>query len=159
MPTRVLSHRQDDMNSNLIPDNLPECFGLLENTAAPEALEKLRCLSKQDLHQEHFFGWGLFLRNRFIHPPDSPIREKMACLPLHYSHHDSCGELMLEAFWAHLNGKKGPNAVLEILVERWEGLVEATRLISAPGELESALADLERDKPRLEDVLPLYQSP
>ena len=140
-----------------VSDNLPDCFAIIERTQQTESLERLRSRSRDELYKEHF-GCGLFLRNRFIYPHKSPLRAKIEMLPLLFFHPDSCGSFLLEALWLHLNGENGPQATLGILMATWNGLVEVAPQFCEPDNLATYLESLQDDKPRIEDVLPLFES-
>lgn len=145
------------MNAKFIPDNLPDCFAMIERRASAKALDRLRFRPRDELVKEHLFGWGPFLRNRFIHSRRSPVRDKIEVLPTLLSHPDSCGSFLLEALWMHLNGQNGPEAVLEILLTTWHGVAEVAPEMFESGVLEEFLNTWQNGKPTLEDVLPLFE--
>jgi len=147
------------MNQHYVPDNLPECFALIEQETDAQSIERLRQCRHVDLTVNEHFGWGLFLRNRFIHPRDSPIRDKIAALPCMTGDDDGCGGVLLEALWLHVTGNPGPEALLHLLQANHESLLQAIQETAKPGEeqeTEELLATVREERPALADVLPLF---
>ena len=130
---------------------------MIERTASSKSLDRLRGRTRDELSREHF-GWGLLLRNRFIYPRKSPLRAKIEVLPLISFHPDDCGSFLLEALWLHLNGQDGPEAILGILMATWNGLIEIAPQFCEPDKLEGFVESWQGDKPKFEDVLPLFES-
>ena len=153
------------MADSRIPNNFPDCFALLEQTVDAEALERLRQLSPGGLMLAHL-SWGLLVRNKFIHPRDSAIRDKIAALPGMVSHHDSYGSFLLKAFWLHLNGKQGPQALFQWLEEQDRNQIYGFQELIESGfdgnkEIVEELVKIvefirSREKPTLADLLPLF---
>jgi hypothetical protein len=153
------------VENKYIPDNLPECFRLVEQEVSAEALDRLRRYQKNELGKEHSMGWGLFLRNRFIHSKDSAIRDKIARLPGVFPHHDTYGAILLKALWAHLNSLNGPETLLQSEIEERQWVLDLMTEMGMPeawdnfqNDWEQFLKEWEQETPKLEDVLPLYQS-
>ena len=146
------------MDQPYIPDNLPECFTILEQEISVEEMERLRRCKQNELALEHF-GWGMFLRNRFIHPSISPIRDKISALPWIRHHADDYGDIILKSLWLYLRGKKGSKALLHLLEKEHESVILSIKKSIKPGEeqeIQSLLSDLMEEKPKFDDISPLF---
>ena len=96
------------------PENLIECFAQLDADMPPASREKLRNMTQDDLTNCHF-GFGLYLRNRYLWTKASRLMPLFK--NLHWiCHQDSASSFLTMAYWMHLNGTRFDEASLEKLL-------------------------------------------
>ena len=111
----TLRHMKND--EKYIPETLIECFRVIESEISPQDLEKFKNVRNSKFHpMDHNLGWGLYLRNRFIHPHHSPIRQKFKDLGILFEP-DSISGFIRELFWMYLNGQEIEGSIFEELVK------------------------------------------
>lgn len=105
------------MDRGPIPETLLECFRVIEKEVSAKDIAAFKDIPEKKLHPlDHNMGWGLYLRNRFIHPHESPIRQKFQALVTMFEA-DEISALMRELFWMYLNGHKIDALIVKSMIE------------------------------------------
>lgn len=87
----------------IIPKNIVECFILLKEVLDDSSLELIKSKRREGLVDFHL-DLGLFIRNNWLYPDDSPLIQTVREQGMTYYHEDALSALIIESFWEHLSG-------------------------------------------------------
>jgi len=86
-----------------IPTTLQEALQELESQLEDEEKEKIRNLGEDEFVTLSHMFMGQKLRNLWLYPKDSPLREFFKAEGL--SHEDDMSDIILRSFYRHLRGE------------------------------------------------------
>ena len=85
----------------MIPSTLHGCLRLARHQLSEEDLEVIANSKRHDLLDFHF-ALGMPVRNSWLYPKDSVLRDKL--VGVGFVHPDDMSTLVIEALWLDLNG-------------------------------------------------------
>ncbi len=97
------------------PGTLKECFSCIEEHFSEDEITKLKNLKEDDLIHTHF-GLGLWIRNNWLHPKESPLMKTFSNYGWHVEP-DAMSALLIKATWLYLNN-------IEINVKKFRELMD-----------------------------------
>ena len=84
------------------PKNLNECFIELNKIIKPKDLKTFKKSNEKELSLYHL-GLGVWIRNNWIRPKNSPLANYFAKMGI--THPDDMSSIILKSFHRHLNNK------------------------------------------------------
>ena len=99
------------------PSTLHECFTLARIQLSEEDLKVVANSERNDLNDFHF-SLGMSIRNAWLYPKDSVLRDKL--VGVGFVHPDEMSTLVIEALWLDLNGHELDLPTLREMVG-WSG--------------------------------------
>jgi hypothetical protein len=122
-----------------MPSTLHECFKLARDQLSEEDLEVLASSERGDLIDFHF-SLGMSIRNSWLYPDGSVLREKFFGIGV--IHPDDISSIIVETLWLDLNGHEINLSTLRGLVDwparsRYEAKEEEARLLGLLGTADS----------------------
>ena len=94
---------------------------------------------------EHNLGWGLYLRNRFLHSQDSPIRDKLTEILIRFDA-DSVSSDMFKWLWMYATGQ-------ELNAENLRTMLDQSMLSNTIREMQGLTPIREIGLDQIEDLL------